>query len=134
MENTEKQTTLNTRFTIRRDLIWSPFLLLIGAIESNSYVEIDGDSLNLRFGVYTATVPISEVDSIQSTTWALWRGIGIRVSLRQSIGLIGSISGVIQFHLRTPCVSFLGIKANTLFVSLDDPDGFINALGVESAE
>lgn len=134
MENTQTQTTLNTRFTIRRDLFWSPFLLLIGAVESNSYVEIDGDLLNLRFGGYTATVPISEVDSIQSTTWALWRGIGIRVSLNQRIGLVGSTSGVVQLNLRTPCVSFLGIKADTLFVSLDDPDGFINALGVESAE
>ncbi|MGB0638122.1 MAG: hypothetical protein ACPGTU_02245 [Myxococcota bacterium] len=44
-------------------------MLLIGAVESNRYVEIDGGLLKLRFGGYTATVPINDVDSSQSTTW-----------------------------------------------------------------
>ena len=128
MENVHEQDTMMTRFTIRRDLAWTPFLLLLGAIESNSFVELDGDQLNLRFGGYSAMVPISVVDSIQSTNWAIWRGIGIRVSLNQRIGLIGSTAGVVQINLSTPCVPFLGVKANTLFVSLDDPEGFIKML------
>jgi hypothetical protein len=54
------------------------------------------------------------------------------VSLDQSIGLVGSTAGVVQINLSTPCVSFLGIKANKLFMSLDDPDGFIKALETAS--
>ncbi|MAY79844.1 MAG: hypothetical protein CL930_03570, partial [Deltaproteobacteria bacterium] len=72
MENVHEEDTMMTRFTIRRDLAWTPFLLLLGAIESNSFVEFDGDQLKLRFGGYSAMVPISAVDSIQSTNWAIW--------------------------------------------------------------
>ncbi len=39
------------RFAMHIDRWWAPFLLLGGAAQSNSFVELTPDSLNLRFGV-----------------------------------------------------------------------------------
>ncbi|MBC04265.1 MAG: hypothetical protein CMJ34_13345 [Phycisphaerae bacterium] len=115
-------------FHIRRDVLWKAPLLLIGAVESNSRVQVSESMLDIQFGAFSTTIPIADIVSVEAVSWPIYRGIGIRLSLQRTLGLVGSTDGVVQLKLRNTGVSFLGIKCNTVSVSLDAPDSFIAAV------
>ena len=115
-------------FHIRRDLIWKAPLLLIGAVDANSQVEVGASTVHIQFGAYSDTIASSDIVSVEAVSWPLYRGIGIRLSLQRSLGLVGSTDGVVQLKLREPTLSFLGIKCDTVSISMDAPDSFIEAI------
>ena len=59
------------------------------------------------------------------------RGIGWRTNFGGTLGLIGSLDGVVRLHLREPQRRrFFGIpmRVRDVYVSLEDPAGFLAAL------
>ena len=117
-----------TIFHIRRDVLWKAPLLLIGAVESNSRVQVDAATLDISFGAYSATIATADIVSVEAISWPLYRGIGIRLNFQGCLGLVGSTDGVVELKLREPAVSFLGIKCDTVAISMDAPDSFITAV------
>ena len=116
-------------FEIRRDLVWKAPLLIIGAVESNSWVKVSDSALEIEFGSYKTTIDVADIVSLEPIEWPLWQGIGIRLNFQKAIGLIGSTDGVVQLKLRQPNVSFLGVGCDTVAISLVDPEAFIAQLG-----
>ena len=84
------------RFAIRRDLVWRAPLLLIAATDSNSYVEVREQDLLARFGVYEAVVPLSAIKSAARREWPVWNGLGIRITMKRALGLVGSTDDVVE--------------------------------------
>lgn len=121
------------RFNIRRDTIWKAPLLIIGATENNSYVEIREEDIVVRFGVHESRIQISDILSSNTIEWPIWNGIGIRISFGKTLGLVGSLEGVVALDIKNAeSVHFLGIKCSKIAFSLEDPEGFLDAISKQS--
>ena len=117
------------RFNIRRDTIWKAPLLIIGATEANSYVELRGEDLVARFGIHESRISFSDIVSATAREWPIWNGIGIRITFGKSLGLVGSTEGVVELELKPEThVDFIGINCEKLAFSLEEPEAFLEAL------
>lgn len=119
------------KFAIRIDWWCRPFMLFIGATPANSYVEIAGDELRMRFGAgVDAAIARSNVVSAAPMRWSIIDGLGVRAGGR-IVGLIGSPHGVVELELRESAVlRFARFPWTTrrIAISLEDPHGFIEAV------
>jgi hypothetical protein len=120
---------------MRLDLPWRPLLALFGGTPGRSYVEVTPSTVRFRFGwVCDVTVPRADIIDARPVRWPWWRGIGGRIALPSgAVGLIGSLRGVVAVRLRRPCwvrLLFIPWRTRTICISLQDPDGFLNALAV----
>ena len=116
------------RFNIRIDPVWSVPLLIIGATQARSWVEVGDTELEVRFGVGHQRIRLADVASVAPHEWSLFYGIGHRLGY-SGVGYVGSIERVVKITLKGP-VRFdilLGIEVpfSCFFVSLDDPEAFI---------
>ena len=118
----------NQTFTIRRDLLYKAPLLLIGVVESNSRVQIGESTIDIQYGMYSTTISIDIIESVEAIPWPIYRGIGIRLNFQKSIGLVGSTEGVVRINLREPAVSFLGVKCSSVSISFEEPELFLAAV------
>lgn len=117
------------RFMMRLDPAWRPLLWVLGGAEPASFVEIDADSVRFKFGyAFDRTVPRSDIEAAALRDWPWWMGIGWRSNLRGLIGLIGSPRGVVEVQLRTSTRTWGVFPCDRIAVSLQDPEGFVEAL------
>ena len=121
------------KYNMRIDPIWRPLLLLGGATPSNSYIEIDGDKLRIRYGLFGHTMPVANVASAAGRSWPVWGGMGWR-GWGEQLGLIGSTENVVELQLNERervGVGFVpwpfGVRR--IAISLEDPQSFIDAVG-----
>ena len=122
---------MKNRYYIRIDPWWRPLVLVGGATRENAYVEMDDDSLTICFGLlFGHTVMRADIESAGKRSWPLWMGVGWRTDLRRMFGLIGSRQGVVELRLTTPVRVWRVLNCTRIAVSLEDPDGFLSALGV----
>lgn len=109
-----------------------PLLAICGGLPRSSYVEVGPQEVLLRFGWgFAATIPRDDIEHVRPARWSALAGLGWRVTLKGSIGLIGSLSGVVEISLkrrRVFRVVFLPWPTRKLYVSLQDPEAFLRAL------
>lgn len=119
------------RFPIRIGTIWRPFMLFLGATPANSYVELEGDEIRLRFGLgFNQTIVRKNVIGAAERSWSFINGMGV-IAGGQVFGLIGSTGGVVELTLRDPVrLRFVGYpwSVRRIAISLDNPQGFIHAV------
>jgi hypothetical protein len=102
---------------------------------SSAYVDLDDDELHVRMGwAFTARIPrrlaaragLGKPPTIRLTAGAHgWRGRWL---------VNGAPDGIVTIDLSEPVRAFVSgfpIKLKELSVSLDDPEGFLAALGAE---
>jgi hypothetical protein len=118
------------RFAIRLDPWWRLLLLVGGATPGNSYAEIDGDALHLRYGLlFDRTIPRAQIVSAKQRNWPIWLGIGWRTDFRGGVGLIGSMEGVVELTLSEE-IRWGLLRYTRVAVSLQEPQPFLAALGL----
>jgi len=118
-------------FQIRRDPPFRPLLWLFGATQGRSRVELRGDALHTCFGWHQIEIPLDHVRAASRSQWAWYAGIGWRSNVRSILGLVGSYRGIVRLAIDPPVrVRLLAIPfgLRDLYVSLEDPDGFLEAL------
>ncbi|HET7035042.1 MAG TPA: hypothetical protein VFI42_05105 [Thermomicrobiaceae bacterium] len=119
------------RFAIRRAPIWRPLLALFGATAGHSWVDVEPDKVVAQFGSYHLEIPRDNIEQAERGAWPWLGGIGWRVGLGGTLGLIGSMDGVVHLHLRQPQrrrLLGIPIRVRNVYVSLEDPNGFLAAL------
>lgn len=117
------------RFSIRRG-VWSPLLALFGATAQRAYVDVEPGEVTLCFGSHVLRVPPSEIVDARHASWPWWNGVGWRVAKR-SFGLIGALDGIVRISLaqqQTTKIVGFSYTYDKIFVSLEDPRGFLEAL------
>ena len=117
-------------FTIARSPVWRMPLLLIGATAERSRVTLEDEVLDVRFGAAHVRIPYANIRAVTPRAWRWWLGIGIRIAGDKTLGLVGSTTGVVQIALKAPSVEgvlFMRHPHN-IAVSLEDPDGFVQAV------
>ena len=108
-------------------------LLIIGATRNNRYVEIRETDIVARFGVHESRFQIFDITSSGPIKWHIWNDIGLRVHVGKTLGLIGSLSGVVERDLNTEgSQEFLGVTCGQIAFSLEAPEGFLSAITMHS--
>ncbi len=121
-----------TRFPMKLDPWWRALLLVGGATQSNSYLEIERDALIVRFGMlYQDTISLEDIESVGEADWPIWMGIGWRIGFGERFGLIGSYDGVVEMRLREASRVWRFVSFTRLAVSLEDPVAFVGALNAK---
>jgi len=119
------------KFNIHIDTIWKAPMLLIGATQAKSWVDVAEDELDIRMGIGHEHIPLSNVASASRHEWSLFYGLGHRVGY-DGIGYVGSTENVVEIKLKEPQQFnlLLGIKGSygSFYVSVDDPEAFIAAV------
>lgn len=119
------------RTAIHRSNWVKPLLWLFGGTDARSYVEIEGDTLHVRFGfLFDERIPIADIVLIERQEWPLLAGIGWRTNLIDSIAVVGSRSNVVRLKLspRRWMKVLLPVHVESLYVSVDDPDAFVSEI------
>jgi len=121
------------RHPILIDSHWLPFMLPFGTRRSRSYLEVSETTLNLVFSpFFRESVARDRIATVRPCSWPRFSGIGWRVGLGGTVGLIGSRKNTVEILLREPQrvrVAFLPMSCRRIVVSLQDPDAFIADLG-----
>ncbi len=125
------------RFAIRRDWYWRPLLLLFGATAGRSWLQVSGGELRARYGwLFDQRYPLGSVSGAGRRSWPLIYGVGWRFNFRDSLGLIGSHSNVVEIRFDRPRRAWIvfPVRYRRMAASLEDPDGFIAALEESARE
>jgi len=116
------------RTGIHRSNWVKPLLWLFGGTEGRSYVEIEDDTVHVRFGfLFDERIPIASIALVERQPWPLLAGIGWRTNLIDSIAVVGSRTGVVRLKLspRKWMKVLFPVNVESLYVSVDDPDAFV---------
>ena len=119
------------RTGIHRSNWVKPLLWLFGGSNARSFVEIDGDTLHVRFGfLFDEKIPLANIVEAERQDWPLFAGLGWRTNLIDSIAVVGSYSNVVRLKLspRIRMRVLFSVPAESLYVSVDDPDAFISEI------
>ncbi|HRI69106.1 MAG TPA: hypothetical protein PK156_32975 [Polyangium sp.] len=119
------------RTQIHRSNWVKPLLWLFGGSSARSYVEIDGDTLHIRFGfLFDERIPLSNIVEVERQHWPMLAGIGWRTNLIDSIAVVGSYSNVVRLKIspRMWMKVIFPVRAESLYVSVDDPDTFVSEI------
>ncbi len=119
-----------SRYPIKRSKFWAWALLIIGATESSSYIDIDLEEVVAQFGWKRIVVPRADVEFAERSSWPWWGGIGWRSDLRHSIGLIGALGPIVRIHMKPRRTFLLGIPVSLtdLYFSVDNPEAVVQEL------
>ena len=122
------------KFPMRIDPVWRPALLPFGGTPDSSYAEVTADGVHFRFGfLFDRTILRSEIATAYRWQPAWWHGIGWRSNLTGRIGLLGSHQGVVEIRLKNRTRSWGVFPCDRIAISLQDPEGFLEALDVPAA-
>src|SRR5688572_22222105 len=119
------------RFAIRRSPFWRPLLVLFGATASRSYVLVEEDFVEVRFGFFHRRFARDRIVAVRQTEARWWYGVGWHTDLVHSLILNGSLKGMVELEVRPPelvWLLFIPVRCSRLQVSLEDPEGFVRAV------
>ncbi len=121
-----------TRFAIRVDPAFRALFALLGAGASHDYVELGPVGLRVRLGwLFRAEIPRSSLGAAthHADMYGGWGAHGWRGRWLVN----GSSKGIVEVAVdpvaRASLMGFWPLRLRTLWVSLEDPDGFLAALG-----
>ncbi|MRG97078.1 PH domain-containing protein [Polyangium spumosum] len=116
------------RTEIRRSTWVKPLLSVFGGTAERSYVDIEGDEIHIRFGwLFDERIPLSRVTSVERARWPLLGGLGWRTNFVDTVAVVGSYDDVVKIRLSPslPLRVLLRVPAETVYVSVQDPDAFV---------
>jgi len=120
------------RFAFRIDSWMRPFMLVMGGVSSNCYVDVTNQFVVVNFGVLGFRARINR-EHIASSMQApnAYGGWGVHGFWGTWL-VNGSSRGIVQLILEPKCRAWLlgivPLHVRTLSMSLQDPEGFIAAL------
>ena len=117
------------RFQMRIDRLWAPAVLVGGATRGNSYVEVTPEAVTFHFGyIFNHTEDRDSIREVKSRSWPWWMGIGWRSNLRGLLGLVGSYQNVVEVNFESRARAWGILPMDRIAISLEDPEGFMEAL------
>jgi hypothetical protein len=122
------------KYQMAKAKVWWPLLAALGATERRSYVAIDGDALEARFGLFRRRIPLSEISAsslaMKKVPWYRY-SIGWRTDFVRRVALLSAARNVVGLKLKRARWTWLlgfPVRMGELFISMEDPEGFLKAL------
>ena len=117
------------RFQMQIDRVWAPAVLVGGATHSNSYVDVTPEAVTFHFGyLFNLTKSRDDIREAKARSWPWWMGIGWRSNLRGLLGLVGSYRNVVEVSFKSRSRAWGILPMNSIAISVEDPEGLIEAL------
>jgi hypothetical protein len=122
------------RFSIRYSPVWRPVLTVLGMPADRCFAEIDPDRGTLRVSGgawFDETFPLAEITSVDPSSWPWYGGLGVKLGpTGQTVSVVASLDGIVAVRFRRPQKMRVIFSVNRpeLRVSLEDPEGFMDAL------
>jgi hypothetical protein len=121
------------RYPIKIQTGYKTLFSLFGFSPESSYVELEGGALTFHFGTASEVVPLRDVAGVDRARWPFYYGLGAKLGPRGGVAYVGSTDGVVEIALTVPRPMnvwgpFRRAKARAVTVSLEDADGFIDAV------
>jgi hypothetical protein len=124
--------TTRHRFPILITGLGSVLLLPFGVSRRQAVVQVRDGKMHVQFGpMFDHTFSLEEVAGAERATWPLWAGIGPRANLRGAVGLVGAYRNVVRVTFKKPQsvrLFVVPVTCQRLYLSLEDPEGFIEAI------
>jgi hypothetical protein len=119
------------QFAIRVDSWQWPLLALFGVQRDRSYVALDDEAVYVRFGFWRHRFPRAHLVGARNAGRVLRYGLGWHADFVGSLCVNGSFGGMLELTFDPPeRFRLLGLpgRCKRLYVSLEDPEGFLRAL------
>ena len=121
------------RFPIRFSPVIAEFLGELGMERRNSYVDVGADALDVRMAyAFRSTIPRSSIRAVSKLGPIPWTcGIGVHGWGGRWV-VNGSLQRVVRIEIEPPAparVLGVPVKLRDLRISLEDPKGFLAAVG-----
>lgn len=114
-------------------LLMIPF----GVTKRRAFVQLQDGVLHVRFGpMFDERIPLDNIEAAEVSRWPRWAGVGPRTNLRGAVGLVGSYGNVVRLTLKEPMDVHLfvaPVSCRRLYLSLEDPDHFLQEIGMAPA-
>lgn len=123
---------MTRRFPLKLGTVWRPVLIFYGATRANSYVDVSQATLLARLGWNKIEIPRENIEWAHRDEWPWWRGVGWHLTSGGGLGVVGAHAPIVRIHLRRPqrtLLSILPARVRDLYVSVEDPEALIAALG-----
>jgi hypothetical protein len=109
-----------------------PIMFFAGAAPSTARITIEDDVLRVKMGWFwfRATVPLQSIVHARRSANA-WFAVGVHTDMMGGWIVNGSPLGMVHLTIEPPAAGrFAGlpIRVRNLWLSLEDPDGFVEAL------
>lgn len=113
-------------------------LMPYGVASRRAYAQLSGGKLHVRFGpMFDEKIPLADIERAEVARWPRWAGIGPRTNFRGTVGLISSYGPAVKLTLARPVTVHLfvvPVKCRYLYISVDDPERFVEAVGKRPGE
>jgi len=126
------------RYSIRTTPLSQFFLIPFGVSKTRSYAQIRDGELHVRFGpMFDERIPLANIEEAKTVHWPRWAGVGPRTNFRGTVALVGSYDKTVRLTFKEPMRVHLFVfptKCHELYLSLDDPNAFLKAVGQTEAK
>lgn len=122
-------------FPIRITPLLRPLLFPVRATGERAHARVGDGRVSVEFGVlFRGSFPIEQIEHVSRSSWAWWAGLGLRIGARGRCGVIGSLDGIVCIHFTQLQRVKIPVpwRCRELYVSLQDPDGFIATVEAEA--
>ncbi|MEP7127197.1 MAG: hypothetical protein ABJE95_40055 [Byssovorax sp.] len=116
---------------ITDNFLLEPVLHTFGVRPETSYLEIADGKLEVRMGIwFHESFALDNIARVAPSDWPWWGGLGVKLH-HHGVGVVGSTEGVVNVQLKQAQDAnvVVTVKASQLWLSLEDRDGFLRALG-----
>ena len=113
-----------------------PLMIVVGAGPSTSRISIEDDRLRVKMGWFwfRSTVPLRSIVNIRRSANA-WFSVGVHTDMMGGWIVNGSPLGMVHLTIEPAAdgrFAGLPIHVSNLWLSLEEPDGFVQALTTPS--
>ena len=117
------------RFQMSRSSWAGPLLSVFGGTRTHSWVDVQAEAVEFRFGYFGLTVPRANIVAVEPYEGRVWSW-GWRTDFVRRLALLSSTGGVVRLTLKEPQFAwlfFMPVRFCEVLVSLEDVQGFLVA-------
>lgn len=130
--------TRGHRFGMPATALSQVFLIPFGVSSRRAYAQIHDGKLHVRFGpMFDEQIALENIEEAEAARWPRWAGVGPRTNFRGTVGLIASYGATVKLTFKEPIdvhLFVVPVKCRFLYISLEDPGEFLQAIGKAPAE
>jgi hypothetical protein len=108
-------------------------LIPFGVSGKRAYAQAHDSKLHVKFGpMFDEQIALDNIEDARAARWPRWAGVGPRTNFRGTVGLISSYGETVKLTFKEPIdvnIFVVPVKCRILYLSVEDPDEFLKAIG-----
>jgi len=114
---------------------WQMLFALFGFSAAKCYVDVDAETLSIRFGSAHTQIPLSEITAVTHYAWPWYYGLGSKFGPHGGVAYVGSQQGVLRIDFAPPRPiqiwgPFRRTQARCIIISLEHAESFLTDIQI----